>query len=332
MSSGCLLRGPVVTRLIAILTVALLTGLSPQPDTWSPASLSAQQTRQPAGRGTAAPALSSSLVSEKDSVRFGVIGDTGTGGSAQYAIAKLLADARARFPYEFVIMLGDNMYGGESPSDFVNKFEKPYKPILDAGIKFYATLGNHDEPSQRFYKPFNMEGKRYYTYKKGDIEFFVLDSTYMNPPQLDWLKDALSKSTASWKMAYFHHPLYSSGAKHGSEEDLRLTVEPLFVQYKMDVVFAGHEHFYERLKPQKGIYYFTAGGSAKLRSGNISKRSTMTEKGFDTDNSFMLAEVTKDEFRFDTISRKGAIVDTGVLPKRDAEKPAAQSTASSSLR
>ncbi len=321
--------GAVVTRLIAVLTVALLTGLSPQPGAWTSASLAAQQARQPAGRGTAAPAVVSSLLNEKDSVKFGVVGDTGTGGSAQYAIARLLAEARSRFSYEFVIMLGDNMYGGESPSDFVKKFERPYKPILDAGVKFYATLGNHDEPSQRFYKPFNMDGKRYYTYKKGDVEFFVLDSTYMNPPQLDWLKEALSKSTSRWKMAYFHHPLYSSGQKHGSEEDLRVLIEPLFVQAGMDAVFAGHEHFYERIKPQKGIYYFTAGGSAKLRSGNISKRSTITEKGFDTDNSFMLVEVTKDELRFDTISRKGAIVDTAVLPKRDSERPSVQSTASS---
>ena len=323
--------GAVVTRMIAVLTVALLTGLSPQPDAWTSASLAAQQARQPAGRGTAAPAVVSSLLNDEDSVKFGVVGDTGTGGSAQYAIAKLLADARSRFSYDFVIMLGDNMYGGESPSDFVKKFERPYKPILDAGVKFYATLGNHDEPAQRFYKPFNMDGKRYYTYKKDDVEFFVLDSTYMNPPQLDWLKDALSKSSAKWKVAYFHHPLYSSGEKHGSEEDLRVLVEPLFVQAGMDAVFAGHEHFYERIKPQKGIYYFTAGGSAKLRSGNISKRSTITEKGFDTDNSFMLVELTRDELRFDTISRKGAIVDTGVLPKRDSERPNVESTASSSL-
>jgi predicted phosphodiesterase len=315
--------------MIAVLTFVWLTGLSPQSGAWRPAALAAQQTaRQGPGRSNAAPALQSSLLNQKDSVRFGVIGDTGTGGSAQYAIARLLADARARFPYEFVIMLGDNMYGGESPSDFVNKFEKPYKPILDAGIKFYATLGNHDEPSQRFYKPFNMDGKRYYTFKKDDVEFFVLDSTYMNPPQIEWLKDALSKSSAKWKVAYLHHPLYSSGEKHGSEEDMRLIIEPLFVQYKVDAVFAGHEHFYERIKPQKGIYYFTAGGSAKLRSGNISSRSNMTEKGFDTDNSFMLVEITKDEMRFDTISRKGQIVDSGALAHRQAEDKAERTSAS----
>jgi hypothetical protein len=62
-------------------------------------------------------------------------------------------------------------------------------------------------------------------------------------------------------------PDLSSGGRHGSEVDLRTVVEPMFIKYNLQVVFAGHEHFYERLKPQHGINYFTAGGSAKLRGG-----------------------------------------------------------------
>jgi predicted phosphodiesterase len=289
------------------------------------AELFAGQTARP---GAPAPLLSA-LLNEKDSVRFAVLGDTGTGGSAQRAIGKLLAEARARFPYEFVILLGDNMYGGESPSDFVRKFEQPYKPILDAGVKFYASLGNHDEASQRFYKPFNMDGKRYYTFKKGDVEFFVLDSTYMTPEQAEWLDKELGNSTARWKIAYAHHPLYSSGKKHGSEEDFRAVVEPLFLEHGVNVVFAGHEHFYERLHPQKGIYYFTAGGSAKLRSGNIARKSPLTAKGFDTDNSFMLVEVTKDQLLFETISRKGQLVDTGAIMHRERDATGAQRSTTS---
>ena len=50
---------------------------------------------------------------------------------------------------------------------------------------------------------------------------------------------------------------------------LRTQLEPLFLKYGVNVVFAGHEHFYERIKPQKGIAYFITGGSAKLREGNI---------------------------------------------------------------
>lgn len=251
-----------------------------------------------------------------DSVTFAVIGDTGTGGRQQYQVAERLVGSRARVPFEFVLMLGDNMYGGESPADFRKKFEVPYQPLLGADVKFYATLGNHDEPSQRYYKPFNMDGKRYYSFRKGPVEFFSLDSTYMAPAQIDWLRDALSKSDAHWKIAFMHHPFYSSGRKHGSEEDLRVLVEPLFVEHGVDVVFAGHEHFYERMKPQQGIVYFTEGGSAKLREGNIRVGSAMTAKGFDTDQSFMLVEIAGDQLFFETWSRGGMLVDSGVVPRR----------------
>jgi hypothetical protein len=102
---------------------------------------------------------------EEGSLRFAVIGDTGTGKEEQFAVAKQIAIFRASFPFEFAIMLGDNLYGRERPNDYVNKFERPCKPLLDAGVKFYAALGNHDEPTQRFYKPFNMNGERYHTFR-----------------------------------------------------------------------------------------------------------------------------------------------------------------------
>jgi predicted phosphodiesterase len=274
-------------------------------------------TAVPGPTSPAAQLPASVLPNQQDSVKFAVIGDTGTGGSAQYQIAKLLSEARTRFPYEFVIMLGDNMYGSEGPSDFVKKFETPYKPALDAGVKFYATLGNHDDAAQRFYRPFNMDGKRFYTFRKGDVEFFVLDSTYLAPEQVEWLKDELTGSDAKWKIAYMHHPLYSSGEKHGSEADLRALVEPLFIANGVDVVFAGHEHFYERLKPQKGIHYFIQGGSAKLRKGNIRAGSPLTARGFDTDNSFTLVEIAKDQLYFETISRRGQVVDAGTFVRRE---------------
>jgi 3',5'-cyclic AMP phosphodiesterase CpdA len=220
-------------------------------------------------------------------------------------------------------MLGDNLYGSESASAYVSKFERPYKPLLDAGVKFYAALGNHDEPSQRFYAKFNMNEKRYYTHGMDDVDFFVLDSTYMTPEQIDWLKDELEKSDATWKIPYMHHPMYSSGEKHGSERDLQTLVEPLFLKYGVDVVFAGHEHFYERLKPQKGIQYITQGGAAKLRKGNLRDNSVMTAKGFDTDRSFTLVEILEDHMFFETISRLGQVVDSGVITRREVNETTA---------
>ncbi len=264
-----------------------------------------------------AAAPTSTLPNESDSVKFLVIGDSGTGDRYQYDVAAKIVEAHARFPFEFAIMMGDNIYGSEKAVDFVRKFETPYGPLLNDGVKFYASLGNHDDPSQRFYQKFNMEGKRYYTFRKKDVEFFALDSTYMAPAQINWLRDELKRSDAKWKIPYFHHPIYSSGEKHGSERDLQTLVEPLFLENGVDVVFSGHEHFYERLKPQKGIVYITQGGAAKLRRGNIRDNSQMTAKGFDSDRSFTLVEIKGDHLFFETISRLGQLVDSGEFPRRE---------------
>lgn len=311
---SCVLASVLTLALGASCAVPSQTISSPAPDLRGPV-VSAHAGQQPA-TAPAAPAGGTTAPVAKDSVKFAVIGDTGTGERAQYDIGAQLAKSREIFPYEFVIMMGDNMYGSERPQDYVRKFELPYKPILDAKVLFYASLGNHDDPNQAFYKPFNMDGKRYYSFKKGTpgVRFFVLDSNYMSRNQLEWLQKELANSDSPWKMSYFHHPLYSSGGRHGSEVDLRTQLEPLFLKHNINVVFQGHEHFYERLKPQKGIYYFTVGGSAKLRAGNILKTG-MTEFGFDSDYSYMLVEIAGDVMHFQTLSRSGRRVDSGSITR-----------------
>jgi hypothetical protein len=261
-------------------------------------------------------AVEITLPNAKGSLKFAVIGDSGSGAGRQYQLAAQFAAAYKLYPFSFVLMLGDNIYGRKTASDFYKKFELPYKFLLDAGVPFYAALGNHDDPSiQVNYKPFNMDGKRYYSVRKGDLEFFALDSTYMSTEQVRWVEKALAESKAPWKIAYMHHPTYSSGKRHGSEVSLRAFIEPLFVKYGVSVVLAGHEHFYERLKPQQGIAYFTSGAAGKLRSGNI-RRGPFFEAGFDTDLSFMLFEQIDDDLHFQVISRLATTVDKGVVKRR----------------
>jgi calcineurin-like phosphoesterase family protein len=256
-----------------------------------------------------------------NSLKFAIIGDSGTGSASQYRVAEKLVASRSTFPYEFVLMMGDNLYGTDSPSAYDKKFERPYKALLDGGIKFYASLGNHDDPNQRFYKSFNMNGERYYTFKpKGNIRIFALDSNYVDKAQLDWFEKQLTASGSDWKIVFFHHPIYSSGGAHGSDEMLRAKLEPLFLKYGVDAVFQGHEHFYERIKPQKGIYYFISGGAAKLREGNVSARSELTAKAFDTGYHFMLIEIAKDNLNFQAISDQGKVIDSGSLPRFNDEQ------------
>ncbi|MDP9055600.1 MAG: metallophosphoesterase [Acidobacteriota bacterium] len=269
------------------------------------------------------PSGAQDLPLKPQSVRFAVIGDNGTGEKAQYEVGQQMEKFRTKTGFDFVTMLGDNIYGGDNPADMKRKFEDPYKPLLDAGVKFYASLGNHDNPNQRFYKPFNMGEKRYYSFRKGNAEFFALDSNYMDPQQLDWITRALDNSSAAWKICYFHHPLYSDGKFHGPDTDLRARIEPVFKAHGVRVVLSGHEHLYERIKPHDGIYYFVLGNSGELRPHGL-KPSGDTAKGFDTDRSFMVMEISGDQLFFQAISRTGETIDSGVIERQDKDRPAPQ--------
>lgn len=256
------------------------------------------------------------LLPVKDgSVRFAVIGDTGSGTTEQRQVGDMMVRYRAVFPFEFVLMMGDNLYGGEAPKDFEKKFTEPYRVLLDNKVKFYASLGNHDLPLQVNYTNFNMDGKEYYRFKKGNVAFYALNSNYMDKKQVQWLENELSKDTSEWKVCFFHHPPYSSAKKHGSDPQLREVVEPIFIKYGVKVVLTGHDHVYERIKPQKGIYYFVSGAGGKLRTGDIKSTSPLTDKSYDRDMHFMLFEVAGDQMYFQAISRTGETIDSGVITR-----------------
>jgi hypothetical protein len=255
------------------------------------------------------------LPSAPGSVKFAVIGDAGTGEAEQYDIANQMARFHTRFPFDRVIMLGDNIYGGQGPQDLVRKFSQPYKALLDSGVKFYASLGNHDDPANNRYPLWNMGGQPYYTHATKNVRFFALDSNKVDQKELTWIENALKSAQEDWKICYFHHPLYSDGRTHGSAVDVRVVFEPLFVTYGVNVVFAGHDHIYERVTPQKGIYHFVVGASGQLRKGDT-RRTAMTAMAFDQEESFMLAEIDGNTLSFQAISRTGATVDSGTIKRQ----------------
>jgi len=226
---------------------------------------------------------------------------------------------------DFVVLShrhGDHM-GGMNYLLRVNPNVKIYAPKENFGVYGSSLPGSfyrRDESlarEQRYYKLFNMDGKLYYTFSPSpNVRFFALESTYPVPEQFEWLENELKSSGSAWKIVFFHHPLYSSGDRHGSDLRLRDVLEPLLIKYNVSVVLTGHDHFYERVKPQKGITYFVTGSGGQLRKGNIDQRSGITAQGFDTDLVFLAAEIAGDEMYFQAIARDGRTVDSGVVKRR----------------
>jgi 3',5'-cyclic AMP phosphodiesterase CpdA len=256
------------------------------------------------------------------SLKFAVIGDSGRWSDQQRETARQLTAQRKEFPFDFVLMLGDNNYGDGSAESYLQRFEIPYKPLLDGAVTFHASLGNHDAGAQWDYPLFNMNGHRYYTFERTSgvlpplagerVQFFAADTVNLDDEQLSWLDRELSHSKADWKIMFFHHPIYSSGRYSFSSAARRRTLEQVFIEHEVDLVFSGHEHLYERMKPQSGVMYFVAGGSGSVRQGDLRPGRYMAA-GYDRDLTFMLVEIAGDAVYFRTVNRLGEIVDGGKI-------------------
>ena len=313
-------------RLVVLLQISLLAACG---NSWiSRPSEAREQAQVDATRLGEIASNQLALPNNDRSIKFAIIGDSGRGDRPQHEVAAQMVAYRQRFDYKFVLMAGDNIYEGPATGeDYRLKFEEPYQPLLDAGVKFYAALGNHDDTNQIFYKPFNMDGHRYYTFvppvdpiTRWDtrVRFFALDSTYLSFEQIRWFEKEVTESRAEWKIAFLHHPLYTSGRYTLAARGIRLALESAFVNGGVDVVFSGHEHLYERAELQRGIPYFITGGAGSLRAGDAAP-SPVVARSYDQDYHFMLAEISDDGFFFQAINRLGVTVDAGSLRRPTAD-------------
>lgn len=206
---------------------------------------------------------------------FAAIGDFGSDYISTRRVSKLVRDWQP----QFVITLGDNNYPSGSAAtidrnigNFYREFIAPYRGRYGAGAltnRFFPCLGNHDwvTPGAKPYLDyFDLPGnERYYTFTRGPIQFFCLDSDEREPdgtspdsPQGQWLQQKLTNSLAVWKLVYFHHAPYSSGVAHGTHTGETARMRWPFHEWGVDAVLAGHDHIYERVHTN-GLVYFVNG-------------------------------------------------------------------------
>ncbi len=254
-----------------------------------------------------------------DVLAFAVIGDFGTGSVDQYRVAYEMAETYQEFPYSHLLTVGDNVYGGDVVDRAPDVIGKPYGQLFTAGVEFRPSLGNHDvDDSDDLEETLTALGmpSRYYQFNSGPIDFFALDSNQMDSEQLEWLSSGLICSDKAWQVVYLHHPLYSSG-KHGSDIELRRKLEPILVAGGADVVFAGHDHDYQRSIPQEGIVHIVTGGAAKLRDSGSSHITEYSK----SELHFVFVEAVQLNMDVRAINVDGEIIDQVSIKPRDATTP-----------
>jgi hypothetical protein len=159
---------------------------------------------------------------------------------------------------------------------------------------------------------FNLpDNERWYSYDWGHVHFVALDTEADYSTQMTWLEQDLAATTLPWKIVYMHRPPYSSGM-HGSDTTLRNKLKPVVERFGVQLVLAGHDHNYERMKPQNGVaYVVTGGGGIGTRSVGASSFTAFAEDVI----HFVYVEVGIDELVLHAIDATGREFDSMVVPR-----------------
>ncbi len=264
----------------------------------------------------------------KDTTRFAVIGDFGSAGASEKAVADLVNGWQP----DFILSVGDNNYtlGLSQTIDanigqYYHAYIGSYTGQYGEGSKenhFFPVLGNHDwglGSIQPYLDYFTLPGnERYYSVVQGSAEFFMLDSDTREPDgtssdsvQAQWLKDALAASKATYKVVAFHHPPYSS-SEHGSNKWMQWP----FAEWGATLVLSGHDHVYERIIKNGFPYIIDGAGGQSLY--NFKTPIDGSEVRYNCNFGALLVDMDDKSLTTRFITVKGGLVDTYVIK---SEKP-----------
>ena len=213
---------------------------------------------------------------------FAVISDT----QGNPKISSTIATAAWMQRPSFALHAGDLVSTGGNHNHWTEHFFPGMRPLINH-VPFYSVLGNHEQNARHYYNYTSLpEPEYFYTFTFGNAQFFMLDTNQNADPrsrQHQWLSKTLAASKAKWKFVCHHHPPYSSDANdygdlwktntgtHGDRRARQLVA--LYEKHKVDIVWNGHIHSYERTWPIRDgkaaednapFYMITGGGGGSL--------------------------------------------------------------------
>jgi 3',5'-cyclic AMP phosphodiesterase CpdA len=249
-------------------------------------------------------------------LRFSGFGDSGSGKSQQYEVAREVEEENV----DFILHLGDVVYSHGEDKEYLPRMYLPYKNLL-ARVPFFPAIGNHDihtANGQPWLANFALPGKeRFYSFSYGNAFFVALDSYEIDSRSADWLDHRLARTDKQWKFVFFHEPPFSNRIGRSGNTDARSLWVPLFEKHKVDIVFSGHDHMYTRFEPKNGVVYIVEGiGGRTLRQQDLQAKGVLF-----TDHSkfgFGLVDITGSKLVFRHLTSEGTVLDTLTLTQHNA--------------
>ncbi len=228
------------------------------------------------------------------------------------------------FNQSFLMHTGD-WNSSDSETYWDNEyFNRNYSNILSlqASIPIMGARGNHESSATYYKKYWQYDSLAcYYSFDYGPVHFTVIDqyvSYSTTSSQYAWIESDLANTNKEWKIIVLHEPGYTDESNHNNNQTVQTYLEPLFIQYGIHAVFAGHNHFYAHCLVN-GIHHLTLGGGggplytpSGIGTGLLYSESTLHFAKFTVCNGSILTEIIRDD---GTIADTFSISLTGIKTK-----------------
>ena len=256
---------------------------------------------------------------EASEVTFFAYGDTRTYPADHDAVAELMVQNYTADPEAqgIAILSGDLVSDGNSESKWDAQFFSPaYINIQEflRTIPVICSKGNHEGTGSIFKKyfpyPYYISGSYYWSFDYGPAHFCVIDqyTPYnVGSAQYDWITADLAASGKPWKFLVFHKPGWSAGDGHSNDTTVQNVLQPLCLEYGVQFVINGHNHYYSRAEVSGVEHITTGGGGAPLKIPNPTYPNIVTTS---SSHHFCKIHIDADTLHFTVIKDDGTVIES----------------------
>ena len=249
---------------------------------------------------------------------FTVLGDS----RSKPHIFKAIVDQIIEIDPAVIIANGDLVAKGGSYDNWQSQFFDPAKEMMNH-IPLITAVGDHESDNvdgdnaglfTHYLFPHKDSLKLWFSYDVGNAHLTFLDWRYpYSEEMIEWFKNDINNSNKTWKFVVMHRPVYNLG---GHRTAWGKNIWPkLFRDYKIDIVFSGHSHLYERFYPVRplsqpdawAVTYITTGGAGASLYEAVQNKILAYTKSI---NHFLKVEINKDKIKLSALDVDGKVLDS----------------------
>jgi len=221
-----------------------------------------------AGSFTSTGSFRAAPAADATSVKFFAYGDTRTYPAYHSEVCAGMNSVIAGDPdFQTMLLHTGDWVAADAETNWANEFfnrSYPAQLQIEATLPIQGCMGNHEGGGTYYtkYWPYPYVAARYWSFDYGPAHIAIVDQYTDYAPgsaQLTWLTNDLSASTKDWKFIVLHQPGWTAAGSHLNDTLVQERIQPLCEQYGVQIVFAGHNHYYARAVVN-GVHHITAGG------------------------------------------------------------------------